>query len=452
MATLGIVADDLTGATTVAAVLSRSGVSNAVLFDVESVGSAATRGIDSLIVSTGSRALPAAEAKELVSAATRALIASGATHFSKRIDTTCRGGIGAEVEGMLAALDDDHVAVIVPAMPQSRRIVVAGYSLIDSVLLARTGVAQDVRTPVRESHLPALFAPQFSSAIGCVGIGTILDGVAATRERFAALREAGHRIFLADATSVDDVDVIAQALTQLAWRVVCVDPGPFTERMAVRTQAVEAMDPPQRSLREDSADDDNGCVVVLAGSATAVTHEQVRQVLQVPGSVAIEIDIVALVADEERFTAERARVCEAVRTLDAQEVPPRVIVLGLPSSLRGVIVDFDELEAEIGLAPGAAAARLPQRLGEMLRGTADVLYRNLAGIYLTGGDVMVGGCRALEAEGIRLVDYVIPQADQGVLLGGPFNGLPIVGKGGLTGEPVTLVQCVNRIFDERKRA
>lgn len=63
---------------------------------------------------------------------------------------------------------------------------------------------------------------------------------------------------------------------------------------------------------------------------------------------------------------------------------------------------------------------------------------------------MVGGCRALDAHGIRLVDYVIPQADQGVILGGPFDSVPVIGKGGLTGGPMTAVQCVNRIFDERK--
>lgn len=450
MTTLGIVADDLTGATTVAALLARSGVSNAVLFSTDAIDSPVTGGIDAVVVSTDSRALPADEVGSRVAAATSRLRQIGATHFSKRIDTTCRGGIGPEVEGMLSALDDDHVAVIVPSMPQSKRIVIGGYSLIDSTLLARTGVAVDVRTPVTESHLPTLFGKQFSTLVGQVDIATILAGEAAVRDRFISLRESGVRVFLADATSLDDVDCLARALVSLDWKVVCVDPGPFTERMAVRSGAVRAIEPPRRPLREESADNDTGCVLVLAGSATAVTHEQTKNVLAVPGSVAIEIDIVELVADEERFAAEKSRVCHAVRALDAQKIPPRVIVLGLPSSLRGVIVDFDDLEGELGLEAGQAAARLASRLGQILRGAADVLYRNLAGIYLTGGDVMVGGCRALEAEGLRLIDYVIPQADQGVLLGGPFNGLPVIGKGGLTGRPETTIQCVNRIFDERK--
>ncbi|MBP8918299.1 MAG: hypothetical protein KBG85_01185, partial [Micropruina sp.] len=58
--------------------------------------------------------LPAAEAYERVRQATQELVAAGARQFTKRIDTTCRGGIGPEVEGMLSALPDDYIAIMVP--------------------------------------------------------------------------------------------------------------------------------------------------------------------------------------------------------------------------------------------------------------------------------------------------------------------------------------------------
>ncbi len=51
---------------------------------------------------------------------------------------------------MLDQLNEDTIAVVVPAMPQSRRILVGGYSVIDGVALINTPVAQDVRTPVKE--------------------------------------------------------------------------------------------------------------------------------------------------------------------------------------------------------------------------------------------------------------------------------------------------------------
>lgn len=76
----------------------------------------------------------------------------GVKYFSKRIDTTLRGGVGVEVDAMLDQLNEDTVAVVVPAMPQSRRILVGGYSVIDGVALINTPVAQDVRTPVKENY------------------------------------------------------------------------------------------------------------------------------------------------------------------------------------------------------------------------------------------------------------------------------------------------------------
>ncbi|UMY58695.1 four-carbon acid sugar kinase family protein [Klebsiella pneumoniae] len=38
-----------------------------------------------------------------------------------------RGGIGFEIDAMLEQLPQETVAVVVPAMPQSRRILVGGY-------------------------------------------------------------------------------------------------------------------------------------------------------------------------------------------------------------------------------------------------------------------------------------------------------------------------------------
>ena len=113
-----------------------------------------TEGIDELdailISSSNSRPLPANEAYDKVKSATIALKKMGVEYFSKRIDTTLRGGVGVEIDAMLDQMKEGTVAVVVPAMPQSRRILVGGYSVIDGVALINTPVAQDVRTPVKE--------------------------------------------------------------------------------------------------------------------------------------------------------------------------------------------------------------------------------------------------------------------------------------------------------------
>jgi uncharacterized protein YgbK (DUF1537 family) len=56
-------------------------------------------------------------------------------------------------------------------------------------------------------------------------------------------------------------------------------------------------------------------------------------------------------------------------------------------------------------------------------------------------------CKRLGVEAIEMVDYVIPQADLGRFIG-RYEGLPIVGKGGLTGNEHTACEIVDRIVLE----
>ena len=238
MSPIGIVADDLTGATTVGALIAREGVTSTVLFDPRYIKDSPLPDDGALIVSTDSRAMEPEVAFSRVRRATEALLARGVSQFSKRTDTTLRGGIGPEVEGMLSALPDDYLAIIVPAMPQSHRVVVGGFSLIDSELLSRTGVAQDVRTPVTESHVPTLLASQFMARLGHVPIQSVMAGKQAIKHDLVELRREGTRAFVLDAVTLNDIDQIAQAVVDLRWKVICVDPGPLTDRMAVRSGAI----------------------------------------------------------------------------------------------------------------------------------------------------------------------------------------------------------------------
>ena len=171
-----VVADDLTGATTVGALLARIGVQPTVILDHHQLAEVANPDDEVIIVSTDSRPMPPEVAFGRVHTASGVLRDLGAQHFSKRIDTTCRGCIGAETEGMMTAVGDEAVAVIVPAMPQSNRVVAGGYSLINSVLLSRTDVARDIRTPVTESHLPTLFRSQFSVPVAHVDLTDVVGG------------------------------------------------------------------------------------------------------------------------------------------------------------------------------------------------------------------------------------------------------------------------------------
>lgn len=163
----------------------------------------------------------------------------------------------------------------------------------------------------------------------------------------------------------------------------------------------------------------------------------------------VGVDVGDLIGDERHYTRETERVLDEVDRLISAPVRPRVVMLVLDSTISGDLGDMSAMERRAGLAPGEGPGRIPGRFGELARHVVERIGDALAGLYLTGGDIMINTCAALGANGIGLVDYVIPQADQGVLVGGPWAGLPVICKGGLTGTNETAIQCVNRIFDEK---
>jgi uncharacterized protein YgbK (DUF1537 family) len=447
MGTLGVIADDLTGGTTVAALLAGIGVDNVVALDDSVMKSSH----EAVVVSTDSRALDPEEARHRVASTVRTMINAGFSMFSKRTDTTMRGGIGYEIEAMLSELSEDYMAVIVPAMPQSKRIVVGGYSLIDSTLLSRTQVAKDVRTPVHESYIPALLGQQMKLPLASITIGTILQGHDALKREFHNVRGRHIRAVVVDSTSLEDIDLIADTVAECGWPVLCVDPGPMTAAYARARKIRRSTPAPQLPLRLKSRADDKGIVVVVAGSATSTTHEQLAELLKVPDTVVLSVQVQPLVTGSSDYENECRRVLAACETmLEQRDTPPRTLVVALESTLTGVLIDMDRAETAAGLAPGEGATNVAKYLGAIGTAVMKKVGKDLCGVYVTGGDVMINTVRAMRASGISLKGYVIPQSDLGRLVGGPFADVPIVGKGGLTGGRDTAVHIVNRLFDERK--
>ena len=122
----------------------------------------------------------------------------------------------------------------------------------------------------------------------------------------------------------------------------------------------------------------------------------------------------------------------------------------------GFIPDADE--GRLGAAAewferhGSAADRINMGLGQIAKAVTDRAGMDrIAGIYATGGDTMVFTCTALGVRCLEVFDYVIPQTDIGALVGGKYDGLPIVGKGGLTGHDNIACDIVTRLFNEAAR-
>lgn len=443
---IGVIADDLTGATTTGVLLARSGAKTTVFFNVEAAKTNInSSSLDAILISSNSRALPPDEAYEKVSEAIKTLQSMNVSFFSKRIDTTMRGGIGVEIDAMLDYMDEGTVAVVVPAMPQSKRILVGGYSIIDSVALVDTPVAQDVRTPVLENYIPKLLDGQSRRKIGCVTLESILSGKIETKKALKTARHNGADIIVVDAVTLDHIELIAKACLELKWNILAVDPGPFTSKLAFCPKLIHEE---KDNIPIETADETGKFVLIAAGSATPVTKKQMEVLCQDNRNKRISINPISLIDVGDVALAEIDITLNHVRSVFENE-NPRVILL--ETALHNELLNLDIEDKKRGYASGMSANRINSGLGNIVARIIEDLGRDkIAGIYTTGGDTMVNVCYQLEAECIEVLDYVIPQTDVCRMLG-KYQGMPIIGKGGLTGNESIVLDIVDRLFKESSR-
>lgn len=446
MPIIGAVADDLTGATTTGVLLARSKAQTAVFFNEEAAEKAkGADELDAILVSSNSRPLPADEAYEKVKSATLALKRMGVKYFSKRIDTTLRGGVGVEIDAMLDQIGEDAVAVVVPAMPQSRRILVGGYSVIDGVALINTPVAKDVRTPVKENYIPRLLAGQTRRQVGLVTLDKVLAGKEAVEKALEEKRGEGCEVIVVDGITLEDVETIAKACIALKWNVVAVDPGPFTAKLAYERGLIGVEEP---NIPE-TANEEEKTVLIAAGSATPVTKKQMEVLCEDERHVRISVEPILLINGGDEAVVEAERAVELAKEMFQEGSQPRAILF--ETALHGELLNLDEEDKKRGYASGMSANRINAGLGTIITKLMERVGRDrIAGLYTTGGDTMVNVCYQLGVECIQVMDYVIPQADVGRLVGS-YDGLPVVGKGGLTGNDHTACDIVDRLFKEAGR-
>lgn len=139
---------------------------------------------------------------------------------------------------------------------------------------------------------------------------------------------------------------------------------------------------------------------------------------------------------------------EHVKSIFKNENPRAIL---LETALHGELLDLDFEDKKRGYASGMSANRINAGLGNIVARIIEALGRDkIAGIYTTGGDTMVNVCYQLEVECIEVIDYVIPQTDVCRMLG-KYQGLPIIGKGGLTGNESIVLDIVDRLFKEASR-
>jgi uncharacterized protein YgbK (DUF1537 family) len=420
MAEWGVIADDLTGANTTACLLTTSGFRALTTINHHDFDRFDFDRYDAIVVNAASRPLPMEEARHRLEACTRELAGRGIRYFSKRIDSTIRGNLGAEIEGMLTALSPEAIACVVAVYPDSGRMVVGGYQLVGNVPVSKTAAGCDPIKPVRSSFVAREIAAQTDLPIGRVELETVLGGKDAIAADIARHVREGRKILVFDAINFADITAITEGVHSLGIPWVAVDPGPLARAACILTHNGK----PRGGGRNKK-----GKILIVAGSATDLTRSQLSYLQQDCKARFVNVDILPFLDSEEEQAGEDA-------------VAEEVWALGKCADIFGVraaehvsmVVDIHREARERGITTDDIARRITMALARIAKKTLARGVPDLKGVYLTGGDMTVAFCEQLGVEALELIEEVLPHVSYGTLVGGDLHGVRIITKGGLIGD------------------
>ena len=415
-----IVADDLTGANASGVLLKKIGLSVSSLFRLTG---ATEHKADVLAYSTASRGLSSEEAFRRVREAFLQL-KPGGEFFNKRIDSTLRGNIGAEIDGALAALGDDFTAIVVPAYPDSGRIVANRTMLVNGMLLTESDAGRDPKMPVASDDVVDLVAQQTRHEVRYFSLKDLAQDIDSLA---AAVSEAAKttRVLVFDAVRNEDVQKIAKAVLQSGCRVLTVDPGPLTMQFVYEMQVKEK--------REQK-------VLLVIGSVTATTKRQIANLLKKRRVFFVDMRVEEFFEKERREAEIRRVVNKICAAVDAEDV---LLLTTTPLSDEGHL-DLKATAKALGVTPEDVSRILSDTLAQA---AGEILEKSgkLEGVYCSGGDITIALLEKLDADGIEVRDEVLPLAVYGRILGGRLPKLRIVTKGGMIGGDDAIGLCLEKI-------
>lgn len=220
----GCVADDLTGATDLATNLVSRGFRTVVLFGAQADGLLAAPvvdadEVDAIVVALKSRTAPVEEAVLGVLTALSVLDAAGARRiyvkYCSTFDSTPRGNIGPTIDAVLARTGE-RLTVVVPSFPDTGRTVYQGYLFVGNELLSESSMRHHPLTPMLDSNLRRLLAPQTKGRVELIPLQVVRRGKAAVKSSLDVLRKRDEGVLVViDALTVADLTTIAAATSHL---------------------------------------------------------------------------------------------------------------------------------------------------------------------------------------------------------------------------------------------
>lgn len=396
-----IIADDFTGSNDTGVQLKRRGLETDVVLE----GGDAKNGC--LVIDTESRGLSAAEAGKKVEQLLRGLDFSRYDYVIKKVDSTLRGNIAAEVK-QVDALYRSELVIFAPALPDLGRTTVNGIHRINGTPITQTELAHDPQNPVREDNITSLLQSAYEEPVHAIRLEKI---------RQNSIDFSAGRVFTCDAVTNSDMQTIIDAARRTGKRTLWVGTAALADNL------LEEETPSLPSLG-------------VVASLSSVTKRQVEYAREA-GTAVVAVPAALFFQNPEK---KREYVDRVVSLLSQKHDA----ILCVASLLDAEAFRETEEAAAAQNRKGTDAGRLIQdAFGDM---ACEILDRaKVSGLFLTGGDTAIGFFRKAGARGSRILTEVTLGIPMMLLRGGRFDGMKVITKAGAFGKEDNIAYALRKL-------
>ncbi|MGM7719829.1 four-carbon acid sugar kinase family protein [Metabacillus sp. Hm71] len=422
--TIGIVADDTTGANDIGLMFSKNQYSAKIV----TYGEEKNVEVDSnvIIIDTDSRLDSPDLSYEKVYKATKTLQKMGCSLFFNKTCSVFRGNIGKEFDAMLDALGEEF-AIISLAFPKNGRQTKNAVHTVHGKLLEDSEFARDPVHPMHQSNLVDILQEQTNRKVTFVDIETVRQGASVLRKVIEEKRKVFNYCII-DSETQADLTIVAEAVHDYK---VLAGSSAIAEELPKFLQ----VQPIGSSLTNLNITDDLGALVI-SGSLTPQTREQTAYLIS-SGVPCVVLDSRKVFVKFER-EKEIRRVFQTADLLLKQGKD----VLIMADTKDEVILETKEIGFNLNIDSLTISKMVSATLADVTEQIANAT--SLKKLVIAGGDTSGTVSRKLGIKG----NYVLKEIETGVPSGLAIGRhMLIVLKSGSFGKPDFLVRAVAHLKD-----
>ena len=419
---IGIIADDLTGANDSGVQLSRYGLKTSVRFNFSNED---TSSDEAVVIDTDSRSIEKEEAYRRVREAAKFLKQNQFNVIYKKIDSTLRGNLGAEVDAIYDEFQPDFV-IIAPGYPKNGRKIDSGHLYLNGVLLHETEIASDPKSPVHDSYVPHVFHKQTERKIGCISNIELRNGYDSVKNKMDQFSKEDTHYLLFDSETENDLAAITKIIHETEYNVIWLGSAGLANYLP------EIYDIKQKKVTKKFKKN-NDPVLLVVGSVSSVTRNQLDNFLKQDQVSGVKLNATLLTLEQSWEKEVETALTAAKRAYDQGKH-----VAVFPTGDRVAIQEAQAQGEKIGLSKTEVSNLIVRRLGNLTDRLLD--YASFKGIILTGGDTAKQVCTNIGVDGIRLLDEIETGVPIGKLIG--RHSIYAITKAGAFGKEDTFSRSI----------